>query len=74
MIPANIHMNIQINLYTQGILTSFSQPWGHLQVCKVQRLDTLKVQYFFIILIYALTYMNFAFYIPQDGHMAGRNV
>ena len=40
----NAHQGIKISLYTQWTATCFGQSCGHLQVCKVEMLDTVKAQ------------------------------
>ena len=42
MVLTNTKKYIEINSYIQRTTTCFSQPFGHLQECKIQKLDTLK--------------------------------
>ena len=43
IMTTNAHKYIEIILYAQCMPACFGQICGHLQVCKIQRLDTLKV-------------------------------
>lgn len=43
MVQTNAHKYIEFNLYIQWASMYFGQTCGHLQECKIQKLDTLKV-------------------------------
>jgi hypothetical protein len=43
MVQTNAQKYIEFSLYIQWTSTCFGQSCGHLQECKIQRLDTLEV-------------------------------